>query len=52
MLVIGMLDIMVGVSIAGISTHLTKNIDRVELCAAFFFVSGCVLIGAALPLAC
>ena len=52
MFVIGMLDIMVGVSVAGISTQLRKNIDRVELCAAVFFVSGCVLIGAALQLAC
>ena len=52
MIVIGMLDIMVGFSLAGLSSQSTKNIDRVELCAAVFFVSGCLLIGAALQLVC
>ena len=52
MIVIGMLDMMVGFRLAGLSSQLTKNIDRVELCAAVFFVSGCLLIGAALQLVC
>ena len=52
MIFIGMLDMIVGFSLAGISTQSMKYIDIVELCAAFLFVSGCLLIGAALQLVC
>ena len=52
MIVIGTLDMIVGLSLAGFSTQLTKISDRIEFCAAVFLVTGCVLVGAALQLVC
>ena len=52
MLVIGLLDMIVGFGLAGLSTQLKKKIDRIELCAAACFVSGGVVVGAALQSVC
>ena len=50
MLLLGLLDMIAGFGLAGISTQAKKNNDKIEQCAAACLVSGCMLVGTALPL--
>ena len=52
MLVFGALGMIAGFGLAGLSTQIKQNSDRMELCAGAGFISGCVLFGAALRLVC